>query len=67
MLCWSCDFDVRADVVETNSTSEGTNHEQITASKTIDEEEEPDDGDGCFDDAEDTGSKETGVCSCYAD
>lgn len=57
------DLDVCTDIVEAESTPESTEHEEVSSTKVVDEEEEPDDGYQCLDDTEDAGGEERGVCA----
>ena len=66
-MSWICDLDVCADIIQTNRSSESSVHEEVPATETINEEEEPDDCHDCFDDAENAGGKKRGVCACDAD
>lgn len=58
-----CDGDVGADVVKTDSSSEGTVYEEISTTEVVDEEKEPDECDDCFDYTEDTSGEERAVCT----
>jgi len=60
---WVCNLDVRSDVIEAEGTAEGTEHEEVSSTEVVDEEEEPDDGYEGLDNAEDTGSEERGICA----
>ena len=54
-------------VVEAESTAKSSEHEMVAAAQSVDEEEEPDDGYGGFDNTKDSGGEETGIRSSYAD
>lgn len=67
VLGWLGDGDVGTDVVEAETTSEGTNHQKTTTAKSLNKEEEVDEGEGSLDNAKETGSEEGGVRSSDTD
>lgn len=61
------DLDVRADKVHAECATGGTDHEKVSATHMIDEDHQPDKGEGSLDNAKDTSCKEASVCTGYAD
>ena len=58
---------VCSDVIQADSTAKGTKHEKVATAQPVDKEEEPDNGHRSFDNTEDSGGEETGICSSDAD
>lgn len=67
IVLWLGDLDVRTDNPETDGTTCGTDEEKVTATDVVDQPEEPNEGYNGLYNTEDTGGKETGVGSAYAD
>lgn len=61
------DLDVRADVVEADGSAQCTVHEQIPSSKSVNQEEEPDDCNYGFYDSKNSSSQQTGICAYDTD
>ncbi len=61
------DCDIAAYVPEAGGAADGADHQETSASKLIDEEDEVDQREYCLDDAKESGGEKRGGCPCYAD
>ena len=60
---WVCDLDICTNIIQAESTPEGTKHEEVSTAEVVDEEEQPNDGHQRLDDAEDASGEERGICA----